>query len=676
MSSTNMQYGGETNIGTKQKIQGAKQELNSKEKEIRRLAKLEQQLRESGQAKLADEKKKELEAEKESKKALEKELKDLRSKAQEDLNKKNKEALSKAYSEAGQKAANIVMSGVTGLKSALDKTMGSFIDKQESMAYGLTGTATDLKSVTQTFTKALGSTGVVKQEKVYENLANLIQSGIVFNAEQRAYLATIANDLGMVFDPTKGELPRLINLQRKDLSDERMAIEYSLKEFLNQNYQTSQYIKEGFQSVSDSLIEAQSLMTSTGAMEFESVVQQWLGSMSSVGASTSTINNFANAINKLGSGDLSVLSESPIWALAASNSGIPLGDILNNGLNSSTVNALLKGVAQYAGQIYSNNESNVVLSQLSKIFGIGNVSDLKALSQVGNVTKSGILSTDIYSLLGNMGDYLYTTTKINNSLANFMYSWAMNTASSDTNYLVYKMTDVLSQAAASLFSGTSVSLKVLGNGVDLNLSQLISAVPLLTTIPGLIKSIGGLANAVTSSGSASAIYSALTNGSLAGANQKIGVTGLFTGLSKVSGSNTSGSMVYYNANTTDIGTMAKVSSNDLATSLYTQEEEQKTTNDLYEAIEGVNKTLESFKTTTFGTYTKISETENTVSINSDITLIQDMVTASALNIQNIYALLLNQFQAQGAGEAQTFDLSKVDWNTFDWHSTASLNLKG
>ena len=77
----------------------------------------------------------------------------------------------------------------------------------------------------------------MRQEKVFEKLGSLVSSGITYNVEQRAFLQTLASDIDMVFNAQDGSLTQLIRLQNQDLSSNRMAIEYSLQKFLNQNYQ-------------------------------------------------------------------------------------------------------------------------------------------------------------------------------------------------------------------------------------------------------------------------------------------------------------------------------------------------------------------------------------------------------------------------------------------------------
>lgn len=66
---------------------------------------------------------------------------------------------------------------------------------------------------------------------------------------------------------------QLVRIQGSDSTANRLALEYSLQEFLNENYKTSEYIVKSFSSVSESLLTAQSTMSAQNAMAFEGVVQ-------------------------------------------------------------------------------------------------------------------------------------------------------------------------------------------------------------------------------------------------------------------------------------------------------------------------------------------------------------------------------------------------------------------
>ena len=164
-------------------------------------------------------------------------------------------------------------SGASALTSQIDAALTKYLDAQQSMAAHLSGSSTSLSGVLNSLQNTLSTSNVVRQERVFDNLGNLVKSGITYNVEQRAFLQTLAQDIDMVFNAQDGTLTQLIRLQNRDLSSNRMAIEYSLQKFLNQNYQTSEYIKQAFEGVSQSLLTAQSTMSARQAVDFEGTVQ-------------------------------------------------------------------------------------------------------------------------------------------------------------------------------------------------------------------------------------------------------------------------------------------------------------------------------------------------------------------------------------------------------------------
>ncbi|MBQ6627838.1 MAG: hypothetical protein IJH65_03305 [Methanobrevibacter sp.] len=233
-----------------------------------------EKLQQKSQTKLNSEEKKqqeELLKEKEDRlKQINEDIEDEKDKRDE----KRNEVSKKVLENAGNAAASAVTDGLLKLKSTLESTMDSFLKTQESIAYNLNGTSLSVEKVSDDLTRAIAGSGIVRQEAVYSKLDEMVRQGIVYNVEQRAFLQTLSDDLGMMFNATDGTFLRLINLQRKDLTDQRMAIQASLKTFLNQNYETSQYIANGFQSVSNALIEAQSTMTSSAGMALEATIQK------------------------------------------------------------------------------------------------------------------------------------------------------------------------------------------------------------------------------------------------------------------------------------------------------------------------------------------------------------------------------------------------------------------
>lgn len=594
---------------------------------------------------------------KEKQKALDNETATRKS-AEDRINEEKK----KVEKENAKAWATTIINVGSKLKGTLETTMNDFVRVQESMAYNLNGTDKSLREVSNTLNRAIQGTGVVKQQEVYSNLTKLITNGIVYNAEQRAYLQTLSDDLGMFFDVSDGYLTRLINLQRRDLSSNRMAIEYSLKEFLNQNYQTSQYIKNGFEDVSQALIEAQSLMASDTAMELEAVLQQWMGSLSSVGMSSSTIQNLATAIGQLGAGDISGLSSNNmqnLLVMGASVAGKSYADLLTNGLTADTANELMQGIVSYIAGM-ANNTSNVVKSEYGRIFGLS-VSDIVAASQVGNVTENGFINDNIYNLLGNMSDYLYLPTQIDNMLANLMYNWATTVASSELNYSIYKISDLIGQATSALVGGTKVNLGFLST----DLGTIASLAPLVATIPGLLSAIGSAGHLNLIGGkAATSIFDKLAG------NQEdmvIKNAGLLTQFSSQSGISQSGSSIIANTDESDILKATKTSANNTASKVFDQEEAKKDVNDVYNMLEEVKDAIIDLPLQPFGTITRIAEAANTVTIGNDITYLQDIMTVTAINIQNIYNVISEWFMKSSNGaEAHVYNAAQLVNTPFTW----------
>jgi len=610
--------------------------------------------------------------------------------------------------------------------------MDSFISSQERMAYGLEGSTRTLSGITESLSKAINGSGLIKQEAVYNNLSKLVDAGIVYNVEQRAFLQTIADDLGAVFDSSSGSLPRLINLQRQDISSNRLAIQSSLKEFLNQNYETSQYIKNGFQDVSNALLEAQSLMDSKSAMAMEAVLQQWLGSLSSVGMSESTIQSLATAIGQAGSGNISALSNSNMQNLivmGAARQNLSYGQILTEGVSDDVANQLMQGIVDYISEI-GKNTSNVVKSEYARIFGLS-VSDLVAAAQVGNPTEKGIVSDDITNLLGKMDNYVYFNQKIENMLSNLLYGWGTNVASDEANYTAYRIVDVLSSVGSSVVSGLTTSNSFLGQGIQTVLSTVLNMAPLLATLPGLIKSFSGgnfLSNArdsLTAGGQGAINIFNRLNGREDG--QYIRNVGNVTGFTRTSGLQTSGSVVIANSDTDDIVKTAKNSSSDYAKeNLIDNDVEYYDTTDIYKWLDGtyfneylkptmddnllqvkdinsvlktdtntvlgqirslidedirhslylINENIESLPLQQYSTISELnSNASNTVTIRNDLTMLQDLMTINAMNVQNIYAILYSKF-VEGAGAANLIDLNEFESGDNSWTNRGALSWAG
>lgn len=419
--------------------------------------------------------------------ATAKEIEKLKDNAAAKRNKENK--------KIAENTISIVTTAFARQRQQLESYMSSLNSMRESIAYGISGTNTSLASIVNNINAAVGVSNVVKQESLYKNLQSLIDSGIVYNAEQRAYLTTLAEDLGMAFRADNASLSRLVNLYREDVSSQRMAIEASLKTFLNQNYQTSQYIKQGFENVSNALFEAQALMSTSEAMSFEATIQKWMGSLSSIGMSNETITSLASAINAASSGNVSALSGgiSNLLYMGAARSNVDIGDMLSRGLSGASAEALMRGIVDYIASMGAS-ESNVVKSALARSFGI-NVSDIIAASKLRDATLTEALSTNINDALLNSvwGNYVSVGTMFDYAQANKLFSQAtaMTLPAGGSIYALYKTITDAADLVASMTKGITLEAAPLGVGVSKDLGETIQLATDIAAL-GSSKTLSGI----------------------------------------------------------------------------------------------------------------------------------------------------------------------------------------
>ena len=127
--------------------------------------------------------------------------------------------------------------------------------------------STDIRNVA-------GVSPLIKQESVVSNLEKLVGQGISFDVEQRAFLETIKDKIATTFEAADGTLLRLVRIQQQDTTEARLGMESALTSFLNNMYETTEYMQSVAKSVRNSLQEAEALMGSKSAAAFEYQVQK------------------------------------------------------------------------------------------------------------------------------------------------------------------------------------------------------------------------------------------------------------------------------------------------------------------------------------------------------------------------------------------------------------------
>ena len=283
--------------------------------------------------------------------------------------------------------------------------------------------------LSDTITGSVGVSPYIKQSDIVNKVKELINSGIAFDVEQRAFLATISDKIATTFDANDSTLRRLIRLQQQDSTAARLGMESAMNAFLNNMYENTEYLGSLSSSVRGQLEEAQALMSTEQAVELEFQVQKWLGSMYSVGVSDSTVNKLATAIGQLASGDISGITSggaNNLLIMAANEAGVSLEGILKNGLDASQTNILLQAMVNYLANIYNETKGSKVLQQqFANVYNL-TASDLKAVTNLANdnnqtiktIANNNLTFSTAYTQLQNMANTMYQRMSLGGMLNN------------------------------------------------------------------------------------------------------------------------------------------------------------------------------------------------------------------------------------------------------------------
>lgn len=428
----------------------------------------------------------------------------------------------------------------TTMSSSIDKAISEYTKYQASIDTRLIGYTTDaFQQIVDNQEKA---SVYYKTTDYLSSIQTLVEKGIAQDVEQRALLMTVKDELVTTFDATNETLLRLVRIQETDVTAARMGMEGYLNRFLNQNFENTEYLSQLFDTTSAYVEEATALMDASSATSTEYAIQKWLGSLYSVGMSSSGINTLAQALGQLGSGNVNDLIGTNVGNLIAVSSKGNLATYLKDGLTEATVNLLMESLVTYLQELNSSS-NNVVKSQLASVFGLS-ISDLVAASNlntsaiVGSTLSSSQAESYLADLMTSAGDRLTSATKYSNFVDNLMFSFGKNVADSDVLYGIYQSTKLLDE----FFNGISIpTISVLGNSVDLK-----------TTVSDLLKTgtflasgmelIGELIGGATLSSSLLNNYNSLAKG-LKKESHGSGLTGSGTSLNAYVG-NSSGSDIY------------------------------------------------------------------------------------------------------------------------------------
>lgn len=309
----------------------------------------------------------------------------------------------------------------------------------------------------------------INQQEMLKNLNSLVEAGIGYNLEDRAYLMTIADRTVSTFNLLDASLNRMIRLQQADLSRPQMGAEAELTQFLNMNFQDTSYLSSMYDTAAAALIDATSQMAREETTGYLFNVQKWLGSLYSVGISDNAINTIAQGLNYLGSGNVSQLTGNDqlntLFAMSAQRAGLSYAQLLTTGVSEDNVDKLLRSMVEYLQSIAENTSSEVLRNEYGRVFGGFSVSDLRAFQNLTSEDLKHIDEIDMsykeaYEEVGRQIKLVAERTpiaeQVENMFNNLIYSMGAQVAENEEYYTNWVWSNIVQEAGEMLggvFSG-------------------------------------------------------------------------------------------------------------------------------------------------------------------------------------------------------------------------------
>lgn len=387
--------------------------------------------------------------------------------------------------------------------SSVDDYLATYTQNFTSVTTRLQNSGYTYENINKVFKANTAANPYVRYDKLLTKLNSLVEEGVAKGVAQRAFLGTIAEEVATTFDATQASLLQIVRIQQTDTTAQRLGLEANLTRLFNYYFGDTSYLSQAFDSVQQTLIGTSSQMSANASIEFEYIVQKWLGSLGSVGVDSSTLQTIAEGINYLGTGNVEALSSNSalqnLLVMSANRAGLNYGTLLTNGLNSSETNTLLKSLIQYVQEI-SNSNNNVVKSAYANLFGV-KISDMAAFNNLNStvidqlyqqaMTSSDTI-TELNWQLGQADKRYHLSTKIQNLLDNTFMGIGMGVANNAATYGLYKAASMLE----SITGGINLPvISIMGNSFDpkMSLEGLIkTGVVGFSAIGQLVSSIGNI----------------------------------------------------------------------------------------------------------------------------------------------------------------------------------------
>ena len=409
----------------------------------------------------------------------------------------------------GSKLVANVSKGINALGGSVKEYLGIYTKYMTSVNARLQGAGRELnyEALNNKIRTNTALNPYVRYTTVLEKMASLVDQGIASNVTQRAFLASISDKIATTFDAANSSLLSIVRIQQQDSTAARLGMEAELTKLFNYYFSDTSYLSDVFDNVQSTLIDVSSALGTQASVEFEYMVQKWLGALGSVGVNSGTLQTIAQGINYLGTGDVESLASNSslqnLFVMAANRKNLNYSDMLSNGVNAQQVNTLLEGIVEYIQEIASNS-NNVVKKQFAQLFGM-TMSDMVAFKNLSSSTMESLYDSamtyqdtlsELNYQLGQVSGRMHLSEKIDNLFDNILASTGMKIANSQGLYGTWKSADLLE----SITGGINLPfISALGNGIDLNMSLEGLAKGTVVGIGAISSLLGGL-GALNSSG--------------------------------------------------------------------------------------------------------------------------------------------------------------------------------
>lgn len=408
--------------------------------------------------------------------------------------------------QLGAAAENLVGTIGKSISGSVEKYLDLYVKYYSSITARLQNSGLSYTKINDVFKARTAANPYFKYETLLENLATLVEAGIADNVSQRAFFGVISDKVATTFNVAQESMLNIIRIQQADTTAARLGMEANLTRLFNSYFRDTSYLNQLYDTVQSALIDTSAMFPQTEAsIEFEYIVQKWLGSLSSVGATDSTLTALASAINALATGDVDYFASNPamqnLLVMAANKVNLDYGNLLTRGVSTTQVNDLMVGVIEYIKSILNSN-NNVVKKQYAQLFGV-TVSDLAAFTNLTSDTikklHKTVLSYDgtlkeVESQLSKVASRTHVSELIQNVLDNTMASVGMGVANSELMYSMYKAADMVEKITGGI---NLPAVGILGNFVDLNMSLegLIKGGILgISTVTSLVSAVSNMFN--------------------------------------------------------------------------------------------------------------------------------------------------------------------------------------